>query len=272
MIELEAVTVRAGKRTLLDNVSLRVAQGEVLAIVGPNGAGKTTLLRTLTGEAPTAAGEVRLGGRGLHAWGARELARVRAVLPQESSLGFPFTAHEVALMGRTPHVESAERPADHAIARAALALAQVGHLGDRSYTTLSGGERQRVHLARVLAQLWDGPREQGRYLLLDEPTSSLDITHQHLALRAARQVARDGAAVIAVLHDLNLAAQYADRLLLLRAGAVVATGTPTEVLIPSLIREAFCFEALVTPHPHLPIPVVIAGPQGLPFPPKESNS
>ncbi|HLT30984.1 MAG TPA: heme ABC transporter ATP-binding protein [Myxococcaceae bacterium] len=261
MIRLRNVTLRAGRKVLVEDVSLEVAAGEVVAVTGPNGAGKSSLLRCLAGELAPTEGEVCYGGRPLAEWLPAAIARVRGVLPQDASLSFPFRAGEVVLMGRTPHLHGTERPHDLAIVHAAMEATGVAHLADRDYTRLSGGERQRVHLARVLAQIWDAPSGGGRALLLDEPTSSLDPAHQHLTLQRAVAFAREGAAVLVILHDLNLAAQYADRMVVMRAGRMLASGTPGEVLQPSLIRDAFGFEALVTPHPTLPVPVVIAGTQ-----------
>ncbi len=264
MLALDSVTVRAGQATLLDALSLSVAPGEVLAVVGPNGAGKTTALRVLAGETTPAAGEARLGGRLLA--DVADLARRRAVLPQESGLAFGFTALDVVLLGRTPW--RASRRDDLAAAARAMAQASVEHLAGRRYPTLSGGERQRVHLARALAQI-DGPAASdggapaGRYLLLDEPTSALDLGHQHGVLRTARRVASEGVGVLAVLHDLNLAAQYADRIAVLAAGRLLAVGTPGSVLTPTVVRCAFGITVMVTAHPCAACPLVVPVPDDL---------
>jgi iron complex transport system ATP-binding protein len=255
VIAATGVGVRRGSHWLLRELSLQVAGGEVVALLGPNGAGKTTLLRVLAGDEPPAEGEVRLEGRPLAAWSARDLARKRAVLSQSTSLEFGFTGFEVALMGRMPHVELRETPRDLAIVQAALEAAGVAHLADRVYTTLSGGERQRVQLARVLAQM-EGADQAG-LLLLDEPTSNLDVAHQHAALRLARERARAGAGVLAVLHDLNLAGQYADRLALMREGRLVACGPPAQVLTSENIWQVFEVDTVVVPHPTLPVPLLV---------------
>jgi iron complex transport system ATP-binding protein len=251
MIEARRVSMRAGKALLVRDVSLGVAPGEVVALIGPNGAGKSTLLRLLAGDAAPSSGEVLLAGRPLAAWAPRDLARVRAVLPQESTLAFAFTALDVVMMGRAPHTSGGERPEDFAAARRALAIVGLGGFEGRLYPTLSGGERQRVHLARVIAQIGSGGREE-RYLLLDEPTSSLDLAHQHGALRIARGMAREGAGVLVVLHDLNLAAQYADRIGVLSGGSLLAAGSPRQVLTREILREAFQIEARIVPAPWSP--------------------
>jgi len=256
MMEICQVTVRAGGRALLDDVSVEAQGGEVLVIVGPNGAGKTTLLKVLTGERTPDGGDVRMAGRALSDWPLRQRARMRAVVSQESLLEFPFSVIDVVLMGRTPHVDGAERPRDERIAEQALYAVGLLSFAERSYPTLSGGERQRVHLARALAQIWE-PTEP-RYLLLDEPTSSLDIAHQHEALTLARRFARENGVVVAVLHDLNLAAQYGDRLLLLKEGSTIALGTPSAVLTETNIRRAFGIESVVVAHPRLPVPLVVS--------------
>lgn len=260
MLEACNIRVTAGGAPLLDGVSLALAAGEVVAIVGPNGAGKSTLLRALCGDVAPARGEVRLLGRPLRAWPVRALAQLRAVLPQHSTLAFAFTAREVVALGRAPHSGGAAGPRDEAIAAEALGAVDAAHLADCWYTTLSGGEQQRVHLARVLAQIWEPVNEQPRFLLLDEPTSSLDLAHQHHTLATARQWARQGVGVAVVLHDLNLAAQYADRLVLLHAGRVAAEGSPERVLTPARIAEVFGLSVQVARHPALPGPLVLCVP------------
>ncbi len=266
MLRLDGVTVRVPGAVLLDGVTLDVPAGALTALVGPNGAGKSTLLRVASGErAPDAGTVTMVGADGRmqpHAGAAPDdLARRRAVLPQESLLAFPFTSAEVAQLGRTPHRTGREADAE-SVARALDAVG-VAALADRRYPTLSGGEKQRVHLARVLAQLDSG---EAVLLLLDEPTNNLDLTHQHRVLEVARQMARRGLAVVAVLHDLNLAAQYADRIALLKRGRLVAAGSPADVLTSDAIAEAFDVRALVMPHPCLACPLVVPVPHGTPMP------
>ena len=256
MLAARNVHVRIGRSALLAGVSLTIASGEVVAVVGPNGAGKSTLLKALCGDVTASQGEVTLNGRRLAAWQRRERARVVAVLPQESTLAFPFTVLEVVLMGRTPH-DSGNRQ-DQAIARAALDAAGMAAFEQRLYPTLSGGERQRVHVARVLAQVWEEPGDGPRYLLLDEPTANLDLAYQHHTLETFRQFAAKGAGVLAVLHDLNLAAQFADRIIVLRDGHQVASGCPHAVLTPGIIEAAFAFSATVMPHPSRACPLVVS--------------
>lgn len=259
MIEACSVTYTLGGRTLVDDVSLSVNAGEVLVVVGPNGAGKSTLLRILAGELSPTTGHVNLAGRAAHEWPARQRATMRAVLPQQSELSFPFSCYEVVLLGRTPHVNGRESQKDHAITRLAMAATDTRTHEDRAYPTLSGGERQRVQTARVLAQIWEGP--SSRALLLDEPTSSLDLAHQHALLRIARRMADNRCAVVCILHDLNLAARYATKLAVMHQGRLHAIGPPARVLSTKLLAEVFAVDALVVPQPELSCPmVVIRGP------------
>jgi iron complex transport system ATP-binding protein len=294
LIEARGVHVRVGRKALLEGVSLNVSPGEVVAVVGPNGAGKSTLRRALCGDVDLSGGEVRMCGRALAEWTALERARVRAVMPQDSTLTFPFTVLEVALMGRLPHLRGAEGARDYEVAYEALEAVEARHLAERLYPTLSGGEKQRVQLARVLAQIWEpaarGEDESGhtgeaehkdkregkdkhehkgenrharkceRFLLLDEPTSNLDLAHQHGTLAVARRFAREGVGVLVVLHDLNLAAQYSDRVLMLKDGRVARYGRPREVLTREAIREVFGVESVVTDHPSADCPLVVAVP------------
>lgn len=248
---------RIGRQWLLEQVSLALRPGELLALLGPNGAGKSTLLRLLTGEARPTRGGITLDGRPLQDWPSRALARRRAVLPQSSVLAFPFTVLEVVLLGRTPHCVGSERERDRDIAWQALAAADIVPLAERLYTTLSGGERQRVQLARVLAQIWEPPRDgEVRYLLLDEPVASLDLAHQHGVLALTHRLSREGVGVLAVLHDLNLAAQYADRVAMLASGRLQAVGAPRQVLTEERVEQVFRVRARVGWDEELTCPVV----------------
>ena len=257
MIALDNITVRAGSATLVDGVSLRIRPGCVTALIGPNGAGKSTLVRVATGEHAPTAGRVTMEGTPLKAWSLKAQAGVRAVVGQQVTLSFPFDVLDVVLMGRLPHLKGRETMRDVEIACTALDQVSARHLIDRSYTTLSGGERQRVDLARALAQLGEAPQDRNRYLLLDEPTASLDIAHQHEMLRVVRRIAAQHIGVLIVLHDLNLAAQYADEIVLLCRGRQLACGRPEVVLVPDLIQQAFALPVLVTPHPCHDCPLIV---------------
>ncbi|MBA1294722.1 heme ABC transporter ATP-binding protein [Pseudomonas lurida] len=254
MLRVEALQIRRDRKTVLEGVTLDLLPGEVLGVLGPNGAGKSTLLGALSGELQADQGAVWLDQKALGAWSGAQRAQRLAVLPQVSTLDFAFRVQEVVGMGRLPHQTGKAR--DDEIIKAALQAADIGHLSARSYLALSGGERQRVHLARVLAQVWPG--EAGQTLLLDEPTSMLDPLHQHTILQAVRSFADQGAAVLVILHDLNLAARYCDRILLLAQGRPHALGTPVQVLQPEALKAVFGLEVLVQPHPERGHPLIIA--------------
>jgi iron complex transport system ATP-binding protein len=218
-------------------------------VLGPSGAGKSTLLRTLSGELQPDAGEVRLAGAPLQRWTPRERARLRALLPQDSNVCFAFRALDVTLLGRFPHHDGFPAARDERIALQALAKLDATHLAHRIYLSLSGGERARVQLARTLAQLWEPWRGNPRCMLLDEPIASLDVLHQHQTFTLIRALATaEGIAVVAGMHDLNLALQYADRVTLLSRGTVYASGYTREVITPAALRDCFGLEAkLVQP-------------------------
>lgn len=232
LLVASAVSVELDGRPVLREVSLELVPGEVLALVGPNGAGKSTLLSVLAGERAPTAGTVTLDDRDLGTFAPLELARRRSVLTQENTLSFPFRVIEVIQMGRSPWTRSAELAADADVVAAAAEAADVVHLADRRFTELSGGERARVSLARVLAQ------DTG-IVFLDEPTAALDLRHQEDVLRVARGLAASGRSVVVVVHDLSLAGAVADRVALLSGGALVALGTPAEVLTAASISEVY---------------------------------
>ncbi|MBX8527107.1 heme ABC transporter ATP-binding protein [Pseudomonas cichorii] len=254
MLRAENLHIHRGAQSVLADIDLQLLPGEVLGVLGPNGAGKSTLLAALCGELEPSQGNVWLLQRLLSQWPGAERARNLAVLPQSSTLSFAFRVDEVVAMGRLPHETG--REVDEQVVREALQAADALHLAERSYMTLSGGERQRVHLARVLAQLWPGTGNCT--LLLDEPTSMLDPLHQHTTLQAVRDFANRGAAVMVILHDLNLAARYCDRLLLLDKGRVYSLDRPEVVLQPDALKAVFGLEVLVQSHPERGHPLIIA--------------
>lgn len=264
MFEARSITVQIGARKIIEDVSLSLKPGETIALLGANGAGKSTLLRAMCGDVGLQAGSVQLDGRDLRDWNFQELARKRAVLSQHTSLNFPFTAREVALLGRNPHIfRGGESAKDLQIVDEALNRVEAAHLAEQTFPTLSGGEQQRVHLARILAQIWEAPASKhgepsARYLLLDEPTSSLDPAHQHLTLRLARALSRSNTGVLVVLHDLNLAAVYADRIFLLKDGKVYKSGAPREILTAENIKDVFDFDVSILEHRGLPLVVADA--------------
>ncbi|MFF3977155.1 heme ABC transporter ATP-binding protein [Streptomyces sp. NPDC055808] len=246
----DELRVSLGGRPVLDGVGLRVRTGEVVALVGPNGAGKSTLLAALAGDVAAASGTVRIDGRTPAEWPAPELALRRAVLPQQAALSFPFPVEEVVRMGRAPWAGTVREDEDEAVVADAMAATEVAGFAGRPFGSLSGGERARVALARVLAQ-------RAPVLLLDEPTAALDLRHQELVLRICRERARAGDAVVVVLHDLALAAAYADRVAVLHEGRLAAEGPPREVLTEELIGRVYRQPVDVLRHPRTGAPVVV---------------
>lgn len=253
LLHLHQVGVQRAGRALLRDVSFDLAAGECMAVVGPNGAGKSSLLKAITGEWP-GLGQVVFAGRDRQAWPREALARRLAVMTQQAQLAFAFTVREVVALGRLPH-RGAGAAADRRVVDEVLqALALQAH-AERSYLGLSGGERQRVQFARVVAQIWN-PAEPS-LLLLDEPTSALDLSQQHSVLGLAQRLRAQGVAVLAVLHDLNLAARYADRVLMLRQGAVQALDTPQAALSAERVAQVFGVAVECLPSRHDGRPLVV---------------
>lgn len=233
------ITCRIGTRTILHDVNVTATDGDFVAVVGPNGSGKSTLLRCLAGLLPHS-GEVKLSQKRSFELSRRELARTLAMVAQQSTPPEEHRVRDVIALGRIPHLHAFTglSAKDHRIVAAAADEVSVTHLLDRRFGTCSGGEQQRVHIARALAQ-------ECSILLLDEPTNHLDVKHQFAILELASSLP---VTTVAVLHDLNLAAQFADHILLLDSGRVAASGSPAEVLTPEAIEVAFGLRPQVTGH------------------------
>lgn len=240
LLEVQAVSYSVDGRRLIDNVSLAVSAGEVVALVGPNGAGKTTLVRLVAGEIAPTGGSIVVGGTDVRSLGALRSARLRSVLPQQTTVRFPFSALDVVLMGRYP--VPTDRQTDMEVSAEVMERTDTWHLAESFYPTLSGGEMARVSLARVLAQ-------EAPLLVLDEPAAALDVRHQELVMRLLRQTVAGGSGCLVVLHDLNLAAAHADRLALLHQGSLVATGSVSDVLDADLLSAVYRQPMSVHPHP-----------------------
>jgi len=252
MLKIQTISVCYGTRRVLHDISLDVQSGEVLALIGPNGAGKSTLIRAVSGVIPYT-GHVRTNGDDFAALPALQRARYVATVPQAVSMPPAYTVWETVLFGRTPYLGFLGQPSqkDQDIARQSLARVSGLPLVDRRVGELSGGEQQRVLLARALCQ-------STPILLLDEPTAHLDLQYQVGLLELVHELAhRDHLAVLVALHDLNLAAHYADRIALMVAGEIKAEGKPEQVLRPELIEEAYCMPVQVVKHPFLDIPLVL---------------
>lgn len=243
-IGAHGLTYEIEGETLLDGVSLRADRGQFVGLIGPNGAGKSTLLRTISGILRYRRGAVSLEGADLQTLSSREIASSLALIPQIAPYTYGFTSMELVLMGRYPHLGrfQIEGKEDDRIARDAMRMTETEQFADRTLDTLSGGERQRVFVARALAQ-------QPRILLMDEPTANLDVLHQLKVLDLVRRLVDDGLTAIAAVHDLNMAARYCDKLVLLSGGRVLAEGTPSEVLTPDTIASAFGVKSAVYQDP-----------------------
>jgi len=242
LLEAKTASLAIGGATLVDGIDLRVNAGEMIAIVGPNGAGKSTLLRMLSGDLRPTKGHIELRQRDIHSYPPRLLAQHRAMLSQHVNVTFPFSVEEIVQMG----AGDTGRAAAQRLVDAALAEVDLAPFAQRQLPTLSGGEQQRAHFARVLVQLACGEAQHGPgLLLLDEPTSSLDMRHQIDLVETAKRRAQNGTAVIAVLHDLNLAMRFADRIVLLHHGRLAVDGGLAEAITAETIRRIFEVEVTI---------------------------
>jgi iron complex transport system ATP-binding protein len=241
MLTAEHLTVRVGAKALIEDVSLTFEPGRLHLLIGPNGAGKSTLVKALARLNGPQEGVVRYGDRPLRSFGDGALARRRAVLSQAVEVAFPIPVRELVMMGRYPHFRGS-RPGSHdeAICDEVMGFFDVTGMADRIYSTLSGGERQRVNFARVLAQVWRPSAEGGRYLFLDEPLTFLDIRHQIEFMKQVRTFGtQQDVVIVGVVHDLNLAARFADRIVLMDGGRVIADGVPDDVLTREHLEPVF---------------------------------
>lgn len=260
IVDCQGAGFRVQSSWLVRDVTFTAGPGELIALVGPNGAGKSTLLSLVAGDRRPDEGEVRVGGRPPQSWQAKQLGRYRAVMLQQQAMTFGFSVAETVAMGRLPHPADPRR--DEAVVAEAVRAADLATLLERDVTTLSGGEGARAGFARVLAQTTP-------LVLLDEPTAALDLHHQEALLGSARALRDHGCCVIVVLHDLNLAARYADRVLVFAEGRLTADGTPTEVFTTELIRDVYhqTVEILGQPGSGLPLIVPVSGQASAPLGP-----
>jgi iron complex transport system ATP-binding protein len=247
-----SVTVR--DKIILRDVSLALHPGKFTAVLGPNGAGKSTLLKVMSNEWTSFHGAVSINGKNIEQYKPKELSLVRAVLPQSATLQFAFTVEQVVMLGRYAHATNTDE--NERIVKEVMALTNIASLKNRNYLHLSGGEKQRVQLARVLVQVWD-ETVYPRYILLDEPTSSLDIAQQQHILRLAKRVCNRNIGVLAIVHDLNQAIQYADEIHFIRDGKVIAAGDAQRVFTKPNIEETFNCRVNLFHDPHTNCPYII---------------
>jgi iron complex transport system ATP-binding protein len=254
MISARNITQRIHHKVLLNNISLDVLPGVFTAVAGPNGAGKSTLLKILSNETSSYGGEVLLNGTEVKKYSIAELSKLRAVLPQSTNLEFPFSVKQIVELGTQYHRNTSIQ--NSKILNEVMDLTGITVLQDRNYMTLSGGEQQRVQLARVLAQVWE-IKSYPRYILLDEPTSNLDIAQQQLIFSLVKEACKRNIGVFAIVHDLNQVAQFADKLYFLRGGNIIAYGKTKEVFTKTNIEETFCCHVNVYHDPCTDCPYII---------------
>jgi len=257
MLKTENISFSVGKKQILKNVSASFLPGEFNMILGPNGSGKSSFLKIFSGEINKFHGTVLYEGKKIKELRKEELAKKRAVMSQQADLGFPLLVEEVVMMGRYPHFTFNPNKKDISICNEVIERMNLTEFKERNYLTLSGGEKQRVQYARVLAQVWERPAEGYRYLFLDEPLNSLDISYQHEFLQSAVELMKDHTILIAVMHDINLAAHYADNLFFLKEGEMVVHGRPKDILTENIIEKIFNVKTTVIENPVTGKPLVI---------------
>jgi len=254
MIEVSHVGFEMRNKSLLRDISFNVRPGQFWAVVGANGAGKSTLIKILSAELSPTSGSVLLDGKDLKTHKLRDLAKKRAVLSQQNVISLSFSVQEIVLMGRYPFYEAEPAQKDLEIVEACLNKVGISTLKNRSYPTLSGGEQQRVQLARALAQIWE---IKNGLLLLDEPTTGMDLLHQFETFHLAKELAAKGFSIVAVVHDLNQALQYADQVLMLKDGQSYAIGPPEEVLNERAIKDVFGLPVKIVQSGDMSYPVIV---------------
>jgi iron complex transport system ATP-binding protein len=242
LLKANNITYRIDNQTLLKNISLEFKPGEFTVIMGQNGAGKSTLLRILAGSTKATEGEVTLSGKKIENYKEIELAKTRAVLSQHYEISFPVSIQDIVMMGRYPHFKSEPSYKDHEITDKALSMMGIFNLKNRNYDTLSGGEAQKVQMARVLSQIWEHDKNNTKILFLDEPVSQLDIQYQYFLLQVARNFTKENIMVIAILHDLNLAINYADNIIFLKKGELIKTVNTIQDIDKEIVNKVFDIE------------------------------
>jgi iron complex transport system ATP-binding protein len=248
-IELQSVSVLINKKQLLNNINLSIKPNALTVIIGPNGAGKSTILKTCSGDMASTSGSVSINQQNLQTFTSIELAKTRAVMTQSYEMGFGFSVEEIVNMGCFLYEQDVCRQTQQDIVKEVMGFMNIEALASRNFMTLSGGEQQRTQLARVLTQLWyPYVQKEPRFLLLDEPTSSLDIFHQYQVLALAKQLTKRNIGVLAVVHDLSLAACFADQLILLSKGQTVAIGPPKTVLQRHYLSQVYGINAYYYQH------------------------
>jgi iron complex transport system ATP-binding protein len=257
MLKTQNIKYGIGKKQILNDINVEFHPGEFNMILGPNGSGKSTFLKIFSGEINHYHGNVLYADQKLDGIKKEELAKTRAVMSQQPELSFPLMVDEVVMMGRYPHFTFNPGKRDETIYKEVMERMNLESFKERNYLTLSGGEKQRVQFARVLAQIWEKPNSGSRYLFLDEPLTSLDINYQQEFLQIAREFTKEETVLVAVMHDINLAIQYADKLFFLKEGELVANGKPKDILTEELIKKVFDVQTTIINNPVTNTPLII---------------
>ena len=254
MVKAEGISYRIKNKVLLHPTSMVFEDGKFHVIMGANGAGKTTLLKLLAGAEKAEKGDVKLVYKSLDSFTPKELAKTRAVLSQHYQVTFPVSVIDIIMMGRFPYFKNNPRPIDISICNELLERLSISDLADRDYNTLSGGEAQKVQMCRVLAQIWEANEEDNKILFLDEPVSHLDVKYQYELLEIARQHCNKHVTVIAILHDINLALSFADRIAFIKKGKLVYDIQDPSLLTPQIIDDVFDVTSkIIYPSSHKPV-------------------
>ena len=257
MLKANNIYYSIGKKLILNDISVEFHPGEFNMILGPNGSGKSTFLKIFSGEINTYDGTILYNNKKIASQKKEALAKYRAVMSQQPELSFPLMVDEVVMMGRYPHFNFNPNKKDIAICDEVMERMNLSSFKERNYLTLSGGEKQRVQFARVLAQIWERPAGGTGYLFLDEPLASLDVNYQQEFLQIAREFTKKDTVLVAVIHDINLAIQYADKLVFLKKGDLIAHGRPKEILDEALIKNVFGVTTKIINNPVTNTPLVI---------------
>jgi iron complex transport system ATP-binding protein len=257
MLKVENVHYNIAAKNILNGISIGFSPGLFHVIVGPNGSGKSTFLKVFSGELHPQQGQVFYDEKDIFKLEKTFIARRRSVMSQQPELHFPLSVAEIVMMGRYPHFNYQPSTHDKAICAEVIHQMEIKDFLNRDYLTLSGGEKQRVQFARALAQIWETPRDGSRYLFLDEPINNLDIHYQHQFLQLAKAFTSEHTVTIAVLHDINLAIQYADTISFMKAGKIVSTGHPQNIITSTLIDDVFSIPVDIISHPSTGIPLIV---------------
>jgi len=259
MLSTQHISYRIGSKNILQDITADFLPGEFNMILGPNGSGKSTFLKIFSGEIKDFSGDILYAGDDIHSFKPITLAKQRAVMSQQPELSFPLSVEEVVMMGRYPHFTFNPGKKDQQICDEVIGRMQLEAFRERNYLTLSGGEKQRVQFARMLAQVWETPATGYRYIFLDEPLNNLDINYQQEFLQVARAMAQQNTILVAVMHDINLALQYADKIFFLKNGKLAAAGKPATVVTEAMIENVFNVEVSIINNPISNAPLIVFG-------------